>query len=114
MQPPRTPSPMPLASLLTHRRDNQAYRLVGPYDTFEDYCKDVEGLAYSVAKEKIRAYLVHKAIVENLGDENSAPRLENQVRQLFIHEGSIARFKTEKRIVEKRESVGGRFNRSSM
>jgi len=94
-----------LGKLLMEMRDNQAYRPVGPYDTFEDYCKDVEGLAYTRAKEKIRAYLVHKAIVENLGDQNRAPRLENQVCQLFAHDGAIANFKTEKRIVEKRDGT---------
>lgn len=94
-----------LGKLLMEMRDNQAYRLVGPYDTFEDYCKDVEGLAYSVALQKIKAYLVHKAIVENLGSDLSQPRVEAQVRQLFIHEGAIAKFKTEKRIVEKRDGT---------
>jgi len=94
-----------LGKLLMEMRDNQAYRLVGPYDTFEEYCKDVEGLAWSVAKEKIRAYLVHKAIVENLGDENLAPRIENQVRQFFIHDGAIAKFRTERRIFEKRDGT---------
>ena len=75
----------------------EAYRLVGPYDTFEDYCKDVEGLAYTVAREKIRAYLVHKAIEENLGIGIPMPSIESQVSRLFAHEGSIAKFKTEKR-----------------
>ncbi len=81
-------------------RDNQAYRLVGPYDTFEDYCKDVEGLHVTTAQEKIKHYLVHKAIEENLGPEKSGPSLECQVRMLTKHENAIARFKTEKRIVE--------------
>jgi hypothetical protein len=83
----------------------KSYRLVGPYDTFEDYCKDVEGLAYSTAKEKIQAYLVHVAIEENLGANKLAPSMETQVRQFFAHEGSIAKFKTEKRIVQKRDGT---------
>ncbi len=81
-------------------RDNQAYRLVGPYDTFEDYCKDVEGLAYTTAQYKIKAYLVHSAIEQNLGPTKVGPSIESQVRQFFEHENAIARFKTEKRIVE--------------
>lgn len=88
-----------LGKLLMEMRDNQAYRLVGPYDTFEEYCKDVEGLAWSTAKEKILAYLVHKAIEDNLGANILAPGVETQVRQLFIHDNAIARFKTQKRIV---------------
>jgi hypothetical protein len=94
-----------LGKLLMEMRDGQSYRLVGPYDTFEDYCKDVEGLAYSTAREKITAYLVHRAIEENLGDKNLAPSTEAQVRQLFIHDGAIAKFKTEKRVIEKRDGT---------
>lgn len=74
-------------------------RLFGPYDTFEDYCKDVEGLAYSTAREKIQAYLVHKAIEENLGTGIPAPKIESQVTQFYRHDGAIAKFKTEKRVV---------------
>lgn len=88
-----------LGKLLMEMRDGQAYRLVGPYDTFEDYCKDVEGLAYRTAQDKIAAYLVHKAIETNLGSEISPPGLEYQVRQFFAHDGAIAKFKTEKRTV---------------
>jgi hypothetical protein len=94
-----------LGKLLMEMRDGQSYRLVGPYDTFEDYCKDVEGLAYSTAREKIQAYLVHKAIEENLGAGIPAPKIESQVTQFYRHEGSIAKFKTEKRIVEKRDGT---------
>jgi len=94
-----------LGKLLMEMRDGQSYRLVGPYDTFEDYCKDVEGLAYTTAREKIQAYLVHRAIEEYLGDNLLAPRIETQVRQLFIHENSIAKFKTERRIVQKRDGT---------
>jgi hypothetical protein len=86
-------------------RDGQSYRLVGPYDTFEDYCKDVEGLAYTTAQLKIKAYLVHAAIEENLGPTLIGPSLECQVKQLYYHENAIARFKTEKRIVEKRDGT---------
>ena len=94
-----------LGKLLMEMRDNQAYRLVGPYDTFEDYCKDVEGLAYTTAQLKIKAYLVHSAIVENLGPIKIGPSLECQVKQLYYHEGAIANFKTEKRMVEKRDGT---------
>lgn len=94
-----------LGKLLMEMRDGQAYRLVGPYDTFEDYCKDVEGLAYSVARRKIQAYLVYKAIEENLGAPIGVPSIEAQVRQFFEHDGSIAKFKTERRIVEKRDGT---------
>jgi hypothetical protein len=65
----------------------------------------VEGLAYSTAREKIQSYLVHKAIEDNLGDNKLAPSMETQVRQLFAHEGSIAKFKTERRIVQKRDGT---------
>jgi len=82
-----------------------AYRLVGPYDTFEDYCKDFEGLAWTTAQLKIKAYLVHSAIVENLGPIKIGPSLECQVKQLYYHEGAIANFKTEKRMVEKRDGT---------
>lgn len=94
-----------LGKLLMEMRDGQAYRLVGPYDTFEDYCKDVEGLHFSTACMKIRAYLVHKAIVENLGSTKVEPNIESQVRQFFEHDGAIAKFKTERRIVEKRDGT---------
>jgi hypothetical protein len=87
------------------RLDGQSYRLVGPYDTFEDYCKDVEGLAYSIALHKIRHYLVHIAIETNLPPGIPGPGVENQVHQFCGHDGAIARFKTEKRIVEKRVKV---------
>jgi hypothetical protein len=59
-----------------------------------------KGLAYSVALQKIKAYLVHDAIVANLGSDLLQPGVEAQVRQLFIHDGAIAKFKTERRIVE--------------
>lgn len=88
-----------LGKLLMEMRDGQSYRLVGPYDTFEDYCKDVEGLAYTVAREKIRAYLVHKAIEENSGIGIPMPGIESQVAKFFAHDGAIAKFKTEKRVV---------------
>jgi len=88
-----------LGKLLMEMRDGQAYRLVGPYDTFEDYCKDVEGLAVTVAQRKIKAYLVQSAIEANVGLPNGGPSLETQVRQFFEHEGAIAKFKTEKRSV---------------
>lgn len=94
-----------LGKLLMEMRDGQAYRLVGPYDTFEDYCKDVEGLNITDAQRKVKAYLVHKAIEENLGREISLPSLEYQVKQLYFHDGAIARFKTETRIVEKRDGT---------
>lgn len=94
-----------LGKLLMEMRDNQAYRLVGPYDTFEDYCKDVEGLAYRVAQRKILSYLVHRAIEENLGSTLVPPSLEHQVKQLYLHEGAIARFKTEKRTVKTRDGL---------
>lgn len=94
-----------LGKLLMEMRDGQSYRLVGPYDTFEDYCKDVEGLAYRVAQRKIQSYLVHKAIEENLGSTLVPPSMEHQVKQLYLHDGAIARFKTEKRIVEKRDGT---------
>jgi hypothetical protein len=94
-----------LGKLLMEMRDGQSYRLVGPYDTFEDYCKDVEGLHVTTAQEKIKHYLVHKAIEENLGPEKSGPSLECQVRMLTKHENAIAKFKTEKRIVEKRDGT---------
>jgi hypothetical protein len=94
-----------LGKLLMEMRDGQSYRLVGPYDTFEDYCKDVEGLHFTTATIKIRAYLVHKAIEENLGITLVKPSTEQQVKQLFIHENAIAKFKTEKRIVEKRDGT---------
>jgi hypothetical protein len=94
-----------LGKLLMEMRDNQAYRLVGPYDTFEDYCKDVEGLAYTTAQYKIKAYLVHSAIEQNLGPTKVGPSIESQVRQFFEHENAIAKFKTEKRIVEKRDGT---------
>jgi len=94
-----------LGKLLMDMRDGQSYRLVGPYDTFEDYCKDVEGLAYRTAQDKIIAYLVHKAIEENLGSDFSPPSLEVQVRQFFAHENAIARFKTEKRTVTTRDGT---------
>jgi len=86
-------------------RRYESYRLVGPYDTFEDYCKDVEGLAYTTAQRKIRAYLVWSAIEENLGPQIRGPSVESQVTQFFEHEGSIAKFKTEKRIVQKRDGT---------
>ena len=88
-----------LGKLLMEMRDNQAYRLFGPYDTFEDYCKDVEGLNVVVAQRKIKAYLVHSAIEQNLGQQISCPSLEYQVQQFYGHDGAIARFKTEKRTV---------------
>lgn len=94
-----------LGKLLMEMRDGQSYRLVGPYDTFENYCKDVEGLHFTTATIKIRAYLVHKAIEENLGITLVKPSTEQQVKQLFIHENAIAKFKTEKRIVEKRDGT---------
>lgn len=94
-----------LGKLLMEMRDGQAYRLVGPYDTFEDYCKDVEGLAYTTAQYKIKAYLVHSAIEQNLGPTKVGPSIESQVRQFFKHENAIARFKTERRIVEKRDGT---------
>lgn len=94
-----------LGKLLIEMRDNQAYRLVGPYDTFEDYCKDMEGLAYSVALDKIRHYLVHVAIESNLPPEISGPRIESQVHQFCGHDGAIAKFRTERRIVEKRDGT---------
>jgi hypothetical protein len=94
-----------LGKLLMQMRDNQAYRLVGPYDTFEDYCKDVEGLAYRPAQRKIQAYLVHKAIEENMARPIGLPNIEAQVRQFFEHDGAIARFKTERRIIEKRDGT---------
>jgi hypothetical protein len=94
-----------LGKLLMEMRDGQSYRLVGPYDTFEDYCKDVEGLAYRPAQRKIQAYLVHKAIEENMGRPFGLPSMETQVRQFFEHENAIAKFKTEKRIVEKRDGT---------
>jgi hypothetical protein len=94
-----------LGKLLMEMRDNQAYRLVGPYDTFEDYCKDVEGLAYTTAQRKIRAYLVWSAIEDNVGPQIRGPSIESQITQFFEHEGSIARFKTEKRIIEKRDGT---------
>jgi hypothetical protein len=88
-----------LGKLLMEMRDGQAYRLVGPYDTFEDYCKDVEGLAYTTAQYKIKAYLVHTAIEQNLGPTFVGPSIESQIRQFFEHDGAIARFKTEKRVL---------------
>jgi hypothetical protein len=88
-----------LGKLLMDMRDGQAYRLVGPYDTFEDYCKDVEGLCVVGARRKIQAYLVHKAIEDNLGEKIITPSLEYQVQQFFVHDGAIAKFKTEKRVV---------------
>jgi len=94
-----------LGKLLMEMRDGQSYRLVGPYDTFEDYCKDVEGLAYTTAQYKIKAYLVHSAIEQNLGPTKVGPSIESQVRQFFEHENAIAKFKTEKRIVEKRDGT---------
>jgi hypothetical protein len=94
-----------LGKLLIEMRDGQSYRLVGPYDTFEDYCKDVEGLAYTTAQYKIKAYLVHSAIEQNLGPTKVGPSIESQVRQFFEHENAIAKFKTEKRIVEKRDGT---------
>lgn len=94
-----------LGKLLMEMRDNQAYRLVGPYDTFEDYCKDVEGLAYRTAQTKILAYLVQDGIAQNLGRTNVLPSTESQVRQLFEHDGAIAKFRTEKRIVQKRDGT---------
>lgn len=94
-----------LGKLLMEMRDNQAYRLVGPYDTFEDYCKDVEGLACRTARMKIQAYLVHKAIEDSLGGTFVPPSLECQVRQFFEHDGAIAKFRTERRIFEKRDGT---------
>jgi hypothetical protein len=91
-----------LGKLLMEMRDNQAYRLVGPYSTFEDYCKDVEGLAYTVAQEKIRHYLVQSAIEAHLPPEISGPMTETQVRQLCGHDGAIARFMVQKRTVTTR------------
>lgn len=88
-----------LGKLLMEMRDGQSYRLVGPYDTFEDYCKDVEGLHVTTARDKIAAYLVHRSIEENLGTGFPAPSLESQVAQLYRHDGAIAKFKTEKRVV---------------
>ena len=57
----------------------------------------MEGLAYSKCLEKIKAYLVHKAIAENLGSLIDEPKIESQVTQLYRHKGAIAKFKTEKR-----------------
>jgi hypothetical protein len=94
-----------LGKLLMEMRDGQSYRLVGPYDTFEDYCKDVEGLAYTTAQLKIKAYLVHAAIEQNLGPTLIGPSLECQVKQLYYHDGAIARFKTEKRTVTTRDGT---------
>lgn len=88
-----------LGKLLMDMRDGQAYRLLGPYSTFEEYVKDIEGLAITVAQLKIKAYLVHKAIEENAGPSLNGPGTEEQVKQLFRHETAIAKFKTEKRIV---------------
>ena len=94
-----------LGKLLMEMRDGQSYRLVGPYDTFEDYSKDVEGLHFSTACDKIRAYLVHNAIVQNIGSGISEPKIESQVTQLYRHDGAIARFKTEKRTVTTRDGI---------
>jgi len=94
-----------LGKLLMEMRDNQAYRLVGPYDTFEDYCKDVEGLAYTTAQRKILGYLVCSAIESNLGPQIRGPSIESQVTALFEHDGAIARFKTEKRTVKTRDGL---------
>jgi hypothetical protein len=96
------------ASSLRLARDPST--LVGPYDTFEDYCKDVEGLAYSTAQYKIKSYLVHSAIEENLGPAKVGPSIESQVRQLFDHENAIAKFKTEKRMVEKQKEPSMSFS----
>jgi hypothetical protein len=94
-----------LGKLLMDMRDGQSYRLLGPYSTFEEYVKDIEGLAITVAQLKIKAYLVHKAIEENLGPQIHGPRTEYQVAQLFRHETAIAKFRTEKRIVEKADGT---------
>jgi len=83
---------------LARRRAN-SNALLGPYSTFEEYVKDIEGLAITTARQKIQAYLVHKAIEENSGDTIIPPGTEYQVKQLFLHETAIAKFKTEKRIV---------------
>ncbi len=63
----------------------------------------MEGLAYTVAREKIRAYLVHKAIEENAGSLKRLPDVETQVKQFFAHDGAIARFKIETRVVTTRD-----------
>lgn len=89
-----------LGKHLMEMRDGQQYRLLGPYDTFEDYVKDVEGLSYSVAQEKIKHYLVHTSIVSILGPEISGPTVEHQVRMLTKHDTAIAKFKTERREVK--------------
>ena len=94
-----------LGKLLMQMRDNQAYRLVGPYDTFEEYCKDIEGLNVRYARDKIASYLVHKAIEENVVGGISPPSLQYQVQQFYGYDGAIARFKTERRIIEKRDGT---------
>jgi hypothetical protein len=48
---------------------------------------------------------VHSAIEQNLGPTKVGPSIESQVRQFFEHENAIAKFKTEKRIVEKRDGT---------
>jgi hypothetical protein len=57
------------------------------------------------AKEKIKSYLVHSAIEDNLGPTKVGPSIESQVRQLFEHENAIAKFRTEKRMIEKRATL---------
>ena len=59
----------------------------------------MEGLNVRYARDKIASYLIHKAIEENVGGGISPPSLEYQVHQFYGHDGAIARFKTEKRVV---------------
>ena len=64
----------------------------------------MEGLNVRYARDKIASYLIHKAIEENVGGGISPPSLEYQVHQFYGHDGAIAKFKTEKRVVTTKHS----------
>ncbi len=46
-----------------------------------------------------------KAIVDNLPPRIQGPGIESQITSLYQHETAIAKFKTERRIVEKRDGT---------
>jgi hypothetical protein len=67
-------------------------------------------LAVTVAQKKIRAYLVSEAIEDTLGENKFLPNMESQIMQLYRHETAIAKFRTEKRMVEKQKEPSMSFS----